>query len=350
LRRMASTDLIFADEAGSKDAIADVRNNDTQTDWVLFTYSDKAKNTLDLTGKGTGGLSALKEHLDVAKMSYGMVRVTDKIDQSVTIKFVFICWCGEKVNFVQKAKMTTHKGSITSLIGQYHNDINASLLEELDENLIKGKVSDASGTAVHVKESSHAPSPSSSSTSTSTTSTTTTTATGSSGYKRGGTAPTSNPTTKQPGVPQAASIVQWIDEDAIRGALKQVRADHDETDWALIGYEGTGNSNKLKLIGKGADGLDELISHLAEDQVLYALYRTTDTIDNTVAVKFVFVVWVGEKVATTRKARITTHKGEITAFIGQYHVDFNCSNLNEINDDIVRDLVQRAGGTAVHVK
>jgi len=89
---MASTDLVFADEAGAKDAIADVRNNDTPTDWVLFTYSDKAKNTLDLTGKGTGALSALKGHLDVAKMSYGLVRVTDKIDNSVTIKFVFICW------------------------------------------------------------------------------------------------------------------------------------------------------------------------------------------------------------------------------------------------------------------
>jgi len=345
---MASTDLVFADEAGGKDAIADVRNNDTPTDWVLFTYSDKAKNTLDLTGKGVGGLSALKEHLDVAKMSYGLVRVTDKINNSATIKFPSMCRCAEKVPFVQKAKMTTHKGSITSLIGQYHNDINASLLEEIDENVIKSKVSDASGTAVHVKESSLSPPPSSSSSSTTTTTTTTT---GSSGYKRGGgAAPTSNPTTKQPGVPQAATIVQFIDEDAIKAALKKVRADNDETDWALIGYEGTGNSNKLKLIATGADGLDELISHLTEDQVLYALYRTTDNIDNTVAVKFVFVIWVGEKVAVTRKARITTHKGEITAFIGQYHVDLNCSNLNEINDDIVRDLVQRAGGTAVHVK
>jgi len=245
--------------------------------------------------------------------------------------------------------MTTHKGSITSLIGQYHNDINVSALEELDDHVIQSKVEGASGTAVHVKESSLHP-PSSSSSSTTTTTTTTAPVTGSSGYKRGGTAPTSNPTTKQPGVPQAATIVQFIDEDATKAALKKVRADNDETDWALIGYEGTGNSNKLKLIATGADGLDELISHFTEDQVLYALYRTTDTIDNTVAVKFVFVIWVGEKVAVTRKARITTHKGEITAFIGQYHVDLTCSNLNEINDEIVRDLVQRAGGTASHVK
>jgi len=349
---MASTELSFADEAQAKESINDVRSNESATNWVLFTYSEKSKNKIELVGKGTGGIEELKAHLNDSKMFYGLVRVQDVIDQSVTIKFVFIVWCGEHVPFLQKAKMTTHKGSISLLVGQYHNDINASHLDELNDNVIMGKVSDASGTAYHVKESSTHPTPAPSSTTTSSTTTTTTTTTSSSGYKRGGvsSSSSSNPTTKQPGVPQQASNVHFLDEDSLRAAIRAVRADNDETDWLLIGYEGTGNSKELKLIAKGADGLEELLGHFVEDQVLYALYRTTDTIDNTVAVKFVFIIWVGEKVAVTRKARITTHKGEITAFIGQYHVDLNCSNLHEVNDDIIRDLVQRAGGTAVHVK
>jgi len=279
-----------------------------------------------------------------------MVRVTDQIDNYVTVKFVFIVWCGEKVPFVKKAQITTHKGSISSLVGQYHNDIYASNPSELTEEGILVKVRAASGTASFVKDTPvhSAPSPSSSQ--------------ASGGYNptssagtqyRGAsvsTTPKSAPTSKTPGVGAAAtaSVVVFENEDEIRTALKQVRADNDDTDWVSLTY--AGNSNKIHLGGKGVQGLDELISHFKDDQITYGLYRTTDTIDNTVAVKFVFIIWIGEKVPMIRKAKIATHKGDITSFIGQYHVDLTCSNMNEISEDIVRDHVQRASGTAVHVK
>jgi len=338
---MASTELVFDDENLATSSIADVRSNDSPTNWVLFTYAEGAKNTVTFVGKGSGGFEELKSHLNESKMFYGLVRVQDVVDQSVTVKFVFICWCGEKVPFMQKAKMTTHKGSIVNLVGQYHNAINCSNLNELSDEIIISKVKDASGTSVRVKESATS-SPSASSTPS---------PTSPSGTARHAATGKSTNTTKQPGVPQAATIVQWIDEEATRSALKRVRADNDETDWVLIGYDPpVGNSTKLKLVGSGQNGIEELISHLQDDQVLYGLYRTTDTIDNTVAVKFVLVLWVGEKVPVTRKARIITHKGEVTAFIGQYHADLSASNHSEINEDIVRDLVQRVGGTASHVK
>jgi hypothetical protein len=332
---MASTDLVFADEASANAALKDLRSP-SETNWVLFTYSDSAKNTIQLVGSGSGGVEEFKTHLDESKMFYGLVRVTDRIDNSVTVKFVFICWCGNKVPFVQKGKMTTHKGSITQLVGQFHTDLNCSDLSEVSEDLIMNKVQDASGTSVRVKEtpSSSAPAPQHTP-STSTTSHSTP-------------SKASPAKTKPASVPGSTSVVSWIDEDNIRAAIKAVRSDADETDWLLLGYEG--NTTKIYLQAKGSIGLSELISHLKPDQVQYGLYRTTDTVDNTVAVKFVFIIWVGDQVPVTRKARITTHKGEVTSFIGQYHVDCNCSDLSEINDDIIRDLVQRASGTAVYVK
>jgi len=281
------------------------------------------------------------------------VRVTDQIDNSVTVKFVFIVWCGEKVPFVKKAQITTHKGSISTIVGQYHNDVYASNPSELSEELIISKVRAASGTASFVKDapahSSNAPSQAAASAP-------------SAGYNptsqagnqyRGAshsTTPKSVNASKTPGVGSAATtaVVVFENEDEIRSGLKQVRANNDDHDWVLLSYEG--NSNKIKLIGKGAQGLDEMLALLKDDMIAYGLYRTTDTIDNTVAVKFVLIIWVGERVPIIRKAKITTHKGDVTAFFGQYHVDINCSNLNEINEDIVRDHVQRASGTAVHVK
>jgi hypothetical protein len=346
---MASTELVFANDAEAQGAITDLRNNNTPTNWVLFSYADSQKNTLNLTGTGSGGVEELRPHLDMAKVSYGLVRVTDQIDNSTTVKFVFIVWCGEKVPFVKKAQITTHKGSISTLVGQYHNDIYASNPSELTEQDIINKVRAASGTASFVKDApaSHAPSPSQTYTNNSAAPTT---ASGNQYRGTSSTAPKSVNTVKTPGVGAAATaaVIVFENEDEIRTALKQVRANNDDTDWALMKYEG--NTNKIRLAGKGAQGLDELISHLKDNEIGYGLYRTTDTIDNTVAVKFVFIIWVGEKVPIIRKAKITTHKGDITSFVGQYHVDLNCSNLNEINEDIVRDLVQRASGTAVHVK
>jgi hypothetical protein len=340
---MASTDLVFSNETEANEALSQVRSNTIETNWCLFTYAEGAKNTIELVGKGNGGVEELKGRLDPAKMFYGLVRVTDKIDNSVTVKFVFIVWCGEGVPFVQKAKMTTHKGSITKLIGQFHNDINCSNTSELSDDIVMRKVRDASGTSVHVKDSS------SSNSSLNTSAPAPSSPTPAPSGKAAKAAAHAN--TKAPSAPGTASVVQFIEEDKIRAAIKAVRSDNDETDWLLLGYDASGpNSTKIVLQATGSAGLDELIAHLKDDQVHYALYRTTDTVDNTVAVKFVLILWVGEKLPVIRKARITTHKGEITAFIGQYHVDCSCSNLNEVNDDIITDLVQRASGTAVHVK
>jgi hypothetical protein len=344
--------LVFSDEERSKSAFADVRSNDNPANWLLFTYSESAKNTLDYVGSGTGGVEELKSKLRDDKTSYGLVRVTDKIDNSVTVKFVLIVWVGEKVPFVKKAQVTTHKGSVTRLFGQYHNDIHANTLDEISESLIMGKVSDASGTAHHVKDKGGDSNPSPSPTPTQTEKTHQEPAPQkSSPMVRPGASTTSSAPKKEAAgaAPKASSsLVSFKDEEAMRASIKAVRDDKDPTDWMLMGYEG--NTNTLKLVATGQGDLDELVTHLKDDQILYGLYRTTDTIDNTVAVKFVLIIWIGESVPIIRKARIATHKGDVTSFLGQYHVDVSASNLSEINEEIVKDLVQRASGTASHVK
>lgn len=343
---MASTELQFSNEAEAKKALSEVRSNSSPTNWCLFTYSEAKQNDLDLVATGTGDVEELKAHLDESKMAYGLVRVTDMIDNSVTVKFVFIIWCGEKVSFIKKAKMTTHKGSITILVGQFHTDLNCANTSEISHDIIMNKVRDASGTAVHVKEGQSAPS-SSSSTSSSTSSSSNAAAGSASPQPR---AKASSTSTAKPGVPkdsQETRVISFVDEDNIRDVIRKVRANNDETDWMLIGYEGKAS---LKLVGHGTNGLEELIPHLNETQILYGLYRTTDTYDNTVAIKFVLILWIGEKVPIMNKARITTHKGDITTFFGQYHVDLSASDLSEINEEIIRVHIQKASGTANYVK
>jgi hypothetical protein len=140
----------FQDLDGIRQAIADVRYDGSDTDWVLITYDGPRSNTLKLEGTGSGGLSELKSHLSESVVCYGLLRTTEKIDESVTVKFAFIDWRGERIHTMQRAKLATHSGAIRALFNPFHVDISASTDDEITENVINKKIKSAAGTAVHV--------------------------------------------------------------------------------------------------------------------------------------------------------------------------------------------------------
>lgn len=84
---------------------------------VTFIYAPNSHNVLNTRASGNGGLDEFRNNFDESERMYGLLRVTDIIDGHTTIKFVFISWAGSRVRVVPKAKMATHKGSITNLIG-----------------------------------------------------------------------------------------------------------------------------------------------------------------------------------------------------------------------------------------
>jgi len=102
----------FQDLDGIKQAIADVRYDGSDTDWVLITYDGPRSNTLKLEGYGSGGLHELKSHLQETVVMYGLLRTIEKVDDSVTIKFCHIDWRGERIHTMQRAKLATHSGAI----------------------------------------------------------------------------------------------------------------------------------------------------------------------------------------------------------------------------------------------
>jgi len=140
----------FQDLDGVKQAIADVRYDGSDTDWVLITYDGPRSNTLKLEGVGSGGLDELKSHLKENVVMYGLLRAIEKIDDSVTVKFCHIDWRGERIHTMQRAKLATHSGAVRELFHPFHVDIYATTDDEITEHLIMKKVKSAAGTAVHV--------------------------------------------------------------------------------------------------------------------------------------------------------------------------------------------------------
>jgi hypothetical protein len=45
-------------------------------------------------------------------VAYGLLRRTNQFDESLTVKFVFVYWVGEKIDRMHRARLGTHKGAI----------------------------------------------------------------------------------------------------------------------------------------------------------------------------------------------------------------------------------------------
>ncbi|PRP81054.1 hypothetical protein PROFUN_11132 [Planoprotostelium fungivorum] len=330
-----ATDLNFGDADALKSAIADVRSDSTPTDWTLFTYADETSNTIIQKSSGSDGVSGLLSNLSDDMVAYGLVRKIEKIDDSETVKFAYIRFVGEQIPRMLRARLGTHSGAVNAFFHPYHVTIEATEKSEISDDIIYKSIKAAAGTAVHVLPDQARPN-----------------VTQQWQPRNTGGTNTTNATTKAP-VPKASLAgdqgLKYADESAIRNAIKEVRADDNPTDWALVGYEGDKGST-LVLNGKGSGGLEELRSHLRENAVGYGLLRTTDKIDNSVTVKFVFINWVGEKIDRMHRARLGTHKGQVHDLFAPFHVDINAAVESEVTADIVREKVQDASGSGSKVK
>ena len=85
-------------------SIADVRSDGSTTNWTLSLFE---KDALRLIGSGSGGADELSTQLTADGVYYGLVRTTEQIDKSTTVKFVFISFLGENLGVMKKAKMST---------------------------------------------------------------------------------------------------------------------------------------------------------------------------------------------------------------------------------------------------
>eukprot|EP00026_Physarum_polycephalum_P007315 Phypoly_transcript_07374.p1 GENE.Phypoly_transcript_07374~~Phypoly_transcript_07374.p1 ORF type:complete len:495 (+),score=73.91 Phypoly_transcript_07374:131-1615(+) len=307
----------WGDESAVRNAIKDVRSDTTETNWALITYEGPKSQTLVLAGSGKGGLNELAEHLQPDQVGYGLVRRTDRIDESETVKFAFILFIGDKVGTMQKARISVHAGAVKDFIGQFHVDITATSTSELSDDILSRKIQDTSGSGTRVLDETGARV----------------------ATKQGGPA-------KSASLPRSTSnskdTLSFEDQDAI----KQLRA--GDVNWVLYTYSG-GNSNTIVLKGKGTGGVDELVSHLDDTTVGYGLVRLIERIDESDTVKFAYINWTGDNIPRMLRARLGTHSGAVKEFLSPYHVDINATQKSEVTEDIVRSTVKKAAGTADHV-
>jgi len=341
-------------------ALADVRNDSTATTWCALVYADSNSQNLSVLGTGTGDVSELVKHLYDDKVVYFLVRKLEQIDNTSAVKFCYIRWLGEDIPRMQKAKLGATSSAIQQVFLPYHVSLDSPDKHEVTDANIMKLINAASGTAVHILEErpkptqthQHHQQPKAEPTIQKTVSVNKPVSLSSATTENVG---KSQPTRGMGGEKHVTTstktegVINFADEQAIQDAIKSVRNDGHPNDWCLVTYTAP-KSSTLKLHGAGQGGLDELRSHLKDDVVMYGLVRTTDRIDDTVAVKFCFVDWRGEQINRMQRANLGVHSGEVTSLFRPYHADVQCHDLSEVTLDIIKGKIQFASGTANYVK
>lgn len=331
------TTVQFADGNAVLDAIADVRNDATETNWTLAKHKDNEVHLLQQAAKGSGGVSELVANLDRDAVMYGLLRITQKIDLSTTVKFVYIYFVGENVPFVKQGRLGIVQGDVKRHFAPFHIDFELNRPEELNEEIVNTKLAQNSGKQDNVRDNIR---------------------NDPNARERGFTATTTGvPVARksnfgfQGNAPaaQAASPGLNIDQ-ALLDAVKDVRDDKTETNWCLGKYDNDDVKKGIVLAGKGNGGVSEMVNGLGPDTVAYGFLRVIDVIEGITTVKFVFINYIGAEVSIMKKAKVSTHKGAITGGFGSFHLDIDVSSPFEINDDIVKDRVASTSGSKSKVR
>ncbi|TEB34165.1 actin depolymerizing protein [Coprinellus micaceus] len=128
------------------EAYLDVRNDKSETNFVLLDYESDRSDKLKITKTGTGGLSEFTELLDDSKASFGYVRVSYSNDkESVREKFALVVWIGPGCKVMRKAKISVHTADVKNVLRVYSIEVAAREKEDLNEDGIVTKMRKAGG-------------------------------------------------------------------------------------------------------------------------------------------------------------------------------------------------------------
>jgi len=128
------------------EAYLEVRDDKSETNWLLLDYESEKSDKLKLTKTGTGGLSEFKEALGDSRASYGYVRVSYSNDkESTREKFILVVWIGTNCKVMRKAKISVHSADVKNVLRVFSIEVAAREKDDLNEDPIIVRLRKAGG-------------------------------------------------------------------------------------------------------------------------------------------------------------------------------------------------------------
>ncbi|KAF2496445.1 actin depolymerizing protein [Lophium mytilinum] len=135
-----------------------------------------------------------------------------------------------------------------------------------------------------------------------------------------------------------------IDTPEILAAYASIRSETSPENWLLLSYASP-NSDTLTLTATGTGGIEDLKTHLLDDQAQYAYIRVEYANDSeSTRVKFALVIWIGENTRVMRKAKVGFQSGEVKKVLRHYSVQINAGDKGDLVEGDVVVRCRKAGG------
>lgn len=343
-----------------KSALKDVRSDKSETTWAAVTYEENSMEQMTLLATGSGDADELKSRLVDDKVIFALIRTHERIDESITTKFVFVNWAGSKTRRMLLARQSVHSGAVLEFFSPFHVDLKCEASSEISARIVAELVATASGQKSHVLSSpnGHQDAPVAAA------------AAAAPVEKRKPAPVESTPAPaaaavaaaaprKAAAAPAAAAAeggarskigIAIDDEAALTAAIASVRQNDSGVNWALVSYVPGAKPDCLTLVGTGSGGVDEMLGKIDDQNVYYGLTRHVEVIDKSETVKFAHVALNGAQAPRMLRARIGTHKGAVESIFRPFHVDLVTDDKRDITERALVDLIGAASGTKSHVK
>jgi hypothetical protein len=123
-----------------------VRNDKSDTNWLLLSYAAPKGSELKLASTGSGGLAELTAALDDSDVQYGYARVEYALDaESTRTKFVLIVWIGPGTKVMRKARVSIEAGEVKKALSHYSVVLDVDEKGDLAEDEVVKRLRKAGG-------------------------------------------------------------------------------------------------------------------------------------------------------------------------------------------------------------
>lgn len=134
-------------------------------------------------------------------------------------------------------------------------------------------------------------------------------------------------------------------QDEIIKAWQKVESSKSTQSWALFGYEG--NTNNIKLMSTGTNGLKGLVQELNCSLIQYAFCRV---IDEPLSInKLVLINWQGDSSPLSRKGLCASHVGDVTSYFKGCNQTITIRNDDEATVEYLMEQIAKSSSSRVSV-
>jgi len=141
--------------------------------------------------------------------------------------------------------------------------------------------------------------------------------------------------------------VDFTDEK-LKPAVVALGTPKDNHNWVLFGFQG--KSNKLELAGTGEGGLSEFVSTLADDRVMFGIFKVIGADVHQALTsnrdKFIIINWIGKSVGILQKAKVSIQSKCFSSWVSNIAIagSFDISAKDDLGMEALAKKLLAAGG------